>query len=291
MVSIGRTNSGSGTSASVYKPAGSVAFASLPVLGSTNEGKVYNVTDAFTTTSDFVEGSGKSYPAGTNVVCIDTGSSVYKWDVLSGFIDLSGYATSAQGAKADTAVQPGDLATVATTGSYSDLLNKPAIPTVDQTYGSTSANAQSGVAVASAISTMLATLYPVGSVYIGTQATCPLATLISGSTWTLVSKGRVLQGVDTGQTAGSTVAAGLPNITGSFGLGNITGVSYPYAVTNSTGSFAGGATGPVANVGTNSVQGYDTLVDFNASRSSAIYGSSSTVQPPAYLVNIWERTA
>lgn len=41
------------------------------------------------------------------------------------------------------------LATVATTGAYSDLSGKP---TVDQTYDGTSANAQSGVAVASAIS-------------------------------------------------------------------------------------------------------------------------------------------
>lgn len=38
------------------------------------------------------------------------------------------YATSAQGGKADTAVQPADLATVATTGDYDDLLNKPTIP-------------------------------------------------------------------------------------------------------------------------------------------------------------------
>jgi hypothetical protein len=38
------------------------------------------------------------------------------------------YATLAQGAKADSALQPGGLATVATTGAYSDLSGKPAIP-------------------------------------------------------------------------------------------------------------------------------------------------------------------
>lgn len=43
------------------------------------------------------------------------------------YTDSTDYATAAQGAKADTAVQPGDLATVATTGSYNDLLNKPTI--------------------------------------------------------------------------------------------------------------------------------------------------------------------
>src|SRR5690606_23888584 len=35
----------------------------------------------------------------------------------------------AQGAKADTAVQPGDLAAVATSGDYGDLTNKPTLPT------------------------------------------------------------------------------------------------------------------------------------------------------------------
>ena len=43
--------------------------------------------------------------------------------------DVSYFATSAQGSTADSAVQPGDLATVATTGSYTDLSNKPTIPT------------------------------------------------------------------------------------------------------------------------------------------------------------------
>lgn len=44
--------------------------------------------------------------------------------------NVSEFATAAQGAKADTAVQPGDLATVATTGSYNDLSDKPTIPSI-----------------------------------------------------------------------------------------------------------------------------------------------------------------
>lgn len=39
--------------------------------------------------------------------------------------DDGDYATSAQGALADTAVQPGDLATVATTGDFADLTGSP----------------------------------------------------------------------------------------------------------------------------------------------------------------------
>ena len=80
--------------ASVYKPGGSVVFASLPELTASVLGKVYNVTDAFTTTADFMDGSGKKYPAGTNVVVVDAGSGSYKFDVLAGFVDLSGYATT-----------------------------------------------------------------------------------------------------------------------------------------------------------------------------------------------------
>jgi len=37
------------------------------------------------------------------------------------------FASAAQGTKADTAVQPGNLSTVATSGSYLDLLNKPSL--------------------------------------------------------------------------------------------------------------------------------------------------------------------
>ena len=39
------------------------------------------------------------------------------------------------------------LANVATTGEYSDLTNKPTIPTTDTTYNASSTNAQSGTAI------------------------------------------------------------------------------------------------------------------------------------------------
>lgn len=81
---------------STYKPKGSIAFASLPSLIAENEGNVYNITDAFTTTSDFVEGAGKNYPAGTNVVIVNTTGTTYKYDVLSGFVDLSGYVLATE---------------------------------------------------------------------------------------------------------------------------------------------------------------------------------------------------
>jgi len=77
------------------------------------------------------------------------------WNSTSGVSEilnkpsLATVATS--GAYSDLSGTP-TLATVATSGSYADLSNKPNIPTVDQVYDGTSTNAQSGVAVASALS-------------------------------------------------------------------------------------------------------------------------------------------
>ena len=58
--------------------------------------------------------------------------------------NVSEFATSAQGTLADSAVQPADLATVATTGSYNDLSNKPTIPAaqVNSDWNATSGVAQ-----------------------------------------------------------------------------------------------------------------------------------------------------
>lgn len=76
-----------------YRAAGSIAFEALPALAASEEGKVYNISNEFTTTANFVEGAGKKYPVGTNVVCIDVGTDEYKWDVLAGFVDTSALAT------------------------------------------------------------------------------------------------------------------------------------------------------------------------------------------------------
>jgi hypothetical protein len=55
--------------------------------------------------------------------------------------DVGDFATATQGTKADTAVQPGDLADVATSGSYSDLTGKP-------TLGTAAAHAETDFATA-----------------------------------------------------------------------------------------------------------------------------------------------
>lgn len=81
------------------KPSGSIAFASLPALSANVVNNLYNITDAFTTTADFVEGAGVSYPAGTNVAIINVGteqSPTYKYDAMTGTIDTSNFATKTE---------------------------------------------------------------------------------------------------------------------------------------------------------------------------------------------------
>ena len=118
-----------------------------------------------TKTSDLTNDSG--YTTNTGTITGITMNGVSKG--TSGVVNLGTVITDVSG-KANTA----DLATVATSGSYNDLSNKPTIPaaqvqsdwnetdstskayiknkpnitnTVDQTYDGTSTNAQSGVAI------------------------------------------------------------------------------------------------------------------------------------------------
>lgn len=65
-----------------YKPQAPCAFAQLPTPAKANYGNVYDVTDAFTTDSRFIEGAGIECVAHTNVCVIKQGSS-YKFDLFN----------------------------------------------------------------------------------------------------------------------------------------------------------------------------------------------------------------
>lgn len=70
-----------------YKIKGSVFFNELPQVSSAIRGDTYNIKDDFTTTADFMEGAGFSYPKGTNVVMTDS----KKWDCRAGTYDFSDF--------------------------------------------------------------------------------------------------------------------------------------------------------------------------------------------------------
>jgi hypothetical protein len=132
--------------------------------------------------------------------------------------------------------------------------------------------------LSSSILSNLQSVYPIGSLYIGVTDVCPIANLFG--TWEKVSEGRVLQGADGSQEVGTTIEAGLPNINGEF-ISPHDGAKGAFKSTKISNSDIRGASGAYSRFTHN----------LDASRSNSIYGKSNTVQPPAYLVNIWKRTA
>lgn len=76
----------------VYTPKGSLSdISTLTTLAASGKvGDVYNISSAFTTTNVFIEGIGKKYPAGTNIVLVEV-EDEKKWDVLAGSVDTSGF--------------------------------------------------------------------------------------------------------------------------------------------------------------------------------------------------------
>lgn len=131
--------------------------------------------------------------------------------------------------------------------------------------------------LSSSVLSNLQSVYPVGSLYIGTTDTCPIANLFGS--WEKVAEGLCLQGATGSQVTGETVEAGLPNITGSIVIPSRG---------SSTGAFVDSNFSACDWIYGSGQQKTTTL---NASRSNSIYGKSNTVQPPAYLVNVWKRTA
>lgn len=121
--------------------------------------------------------------------------------------------------------------------------------------------------------------------WISEDPTSPAA--LFGGTWQKIAQDRVLMGASSRHAAGSTVEAGLPNITGTAN-GGVLSVDEP----SSNGAF--GATEYIIGISyrngdVRDLYKYDRT--FDASRSNAIYGASSTVQPAAYYVYIWHRVA
>lgn len=125
--------------------------------------------------------------------------------------------------------------------------------------------------------------YPVGAIYISTSSTSPAS--LFGGTWESIASERVLMGVSSSHGAGSTVSAGLPNIKGAV-----------LDTWHGSGPSGSGALSVAVN-GRSAVRNGDDGTFtwgnfyFNAASYNSIYGNASTVQPAAYYVYMWRRTA
>ena len=134
---------------------------------------------------------------------------------------------------------------------------------------------------------LLNKIYPIGSIYISVNQTSPASFI--GGTWQALDEGRTLWTTTTAGQGGTTVSAGLPNIEGSLESVVMarTWDSQPY----STGALSFGWN--VLNT-SGAGDGWWTYLKplyFNANDDNDIYGNSTTVQPPAFIVYMWKRTA
>lgn len=134
--------------------------------------------------------------------------------------------------------------------------------------------------------------YPVGSIFQTVSTTSPAA--LFGGTWQEIAQNRVLMGASYAHAAGTTVEAGLPNITGSFTTKSTDVGGSPFSgdanVLSAKGSLA--FSEKSANYsGYTGHSGSQYNIQFDASLSNPIYGRSYTVQPAAYYVHIWKRVA
>ena len=140
----------------------------------------------------------------------------------------------------------------------------------------------------SADSTLAA--YPVGSIFQTVSTTSPAA--LFGGSWQEIAQNRVLMGASYAHAAGTTVEAGLPNITGS--LIETEAENSPFRGSKASLSKSGALKFTEVNTdwgGYSSLSGSTYNINFDASLSNPIYGRSYTVQPAAYYVHIWRRVA
>ena len=114
------------------------------------------------------------------------------------------FASSVQGATADTAVQPGDLATVATSGAYSSLTGKPTTISTGQASAIT-ANSLKETNVSTNLSYTAGGTSLVVNSSDGSNASLPAATTTAWGVMTDEDKSK-LDGIETSATADQTAA-------------------------------------------------------------------------------------
>ena len=130
--------------------------------------------------------------------------------------------------------------------------------------------------------------YPVGSIFETVSYASPAS--MFGGIWEEIAPDRVLMGASSTHAACTTVEAGLPNITGSLIETNKD--SGPFRGTKASLSKSGALKFTEVDTsygGSSKYSGSQYNIEFDASLSNPIYGASDTVQPPAYIVHIWER--
>lgn len=113
-----------------------------------------------------------------------------------------------------------------------------------------------------------------------------------GGTWERIEDCTIWGASDT-HPAGTTVEAGLPNITGTAIFRPFNSQYKTGLIWSSTGVFSDKKdnTESSESIATDSFATNNQTFYFDASASNPVYGASDTVQPPAYCLYIWRRVA
>nr|DAE62145.1 MAG TPA: baseplate protein [Caudoviricetes sp.] len=204
-------------------------------------------------------------------------------DAQSASADATNAASSAASAKAEA----DRAAAIVRTDKTLSVEGAPA-------DGKAVGDALKGVISADAVKTLIADALAEDHAkikfWISEDPTSPAA--LFGGTWQEIAQNRVLMGASYAHAAGTTVEAGLPNITGS--LIETKAENSPFRGSKASLSKSGALKFTEVNTdwgGYSSLSGSAYNIKFDASLSNPIYGRSTTVQPAAYYVHIWRRVA
>lgn len=195
-------------------------------------------------------------------------------DAQSASVDATNAGNSAASAKAEA-----DRA--AAIVSTDKTLSVEGAPADAKAVGDALKGVISADAVKTLIADALAEDHAKIKFWVSEDPTSPAA--LFGGTWQEIAQNRVLMGASYAHAAGTTVEAGLPNITGSF-VADVKKGEHKVS-----GAFTAGREIATTGEYNNFSDVYKFSLD--ASKSNAIYGRSATVQPAAYYVHIWRRVA
>lgn len=164
--------------------------------------------------------------------------------------------------------------------------SSPVVPT--QTYTDNSTKAASTAFV----KTVLDALYPVNSIYITVRDSCPLAVLISGSTWEKVGTSIITNVSIPSSIAvyGNGKVIGLTNGTNKYGMGCTWQNSQLYTGGSDDISLGTSVSNTQPNSSTYNQRGKIGLVT-DTNGNSGIVAKSNSITKTSLTVNIWQRTA
>ena len=194
-------------------------------------------------------------------------------------------STDAKSAGSSAASAKADADRAAAIVSTDKTLSVEGAPADGKAVGDALKGVISADAVKTLITDALAEDHAKIKFWVSEDPTSPAA--LFGGSWEEIASERVLMGASSAHAAGTTVEAGLPNLKGSSS--GVASTAYPnlsnsgaLSIHTNNGGLAGYEGGSY---------GSNCTVSFDASKSNAIYGRSTTVQPAAYYVHIWHRVA